>query len=405
MWKFLRSLFEAREEKAKVDFFELEKFIAERMWKDARQDAEALNNARQKLEEGLEKLQQKSIDDAKVQERIKDVVKGNRNAFAITLRILLQQTAPPASYSTKSVIEFCRRFNEAMEDFNKKTIRNYFIMKNLIGEELEEIRKGLKETETIARRMQKNAEKGEMALLEDIQKRLADIYRHLEEKEERESRLELLEKKAKDLLEKEKEATEAIEKLKDSPEFTELAKDKAGLQEAMKELEAVKNRLRSEFSEVSRPLKKFEKAYPSRMISEYVEGPVEAIRKDDALKMAGLLHSAAESLGKGEIESKNLEKETQKVQELGSRLGEMRSSMLAVEAKLDEFAEKIKRNRAEEERGLKIAALNAIEKELAETETAIEDMKERAIGKDIEAIKTDLKKAGFDAELENVPYE
>ena len=160
MWKFLKKLFAQEEEKETVEFFELEKYLAEKAWKGISSDIEKLQKIRELIANNLEKLQNKDIDAEKVQDRAKDVIKGNRNAFVIMLRKFVESIEPPKDLSVKAINQFCKTFEAELADFNEKTVRNYFIMKALIGEELEAINKNLKESETIIRGIKKTLTAG-----------------------------------------------------------------------------------------------------------------------------------------------------------------------------------------------------------------------------------------------------
>ncbi len=403
MWKFLKKLFAQEEEKETVEFFELEKYLAEKAWKGISSDIEKLQKIRELIANNLEKLQNKDIDAEKVQDRAKDVIKGNRNAFVIMLRKFVESIEPPKDLSVKAINQFCKTFEAELADFNEKTVRNYFIMKALIGEELEAINKNLKESETIIRGIKKDIDSGHLALLEDMQMRIKDIYTHIEGKDEKEKEILKLEKEIEELIEKEKALTDKINAMKEGKEFAELEKLKSELQMKSKEETEVKNRIKSMAGEVARPLRKYEKTIPNKHILRFLEEPVEAVKEEHEL--AKIMHSAAESMQKGEIDSKNSEKEIQKLQELSSSINELKERMLFLEKGKDEIKESIKQNKAEEERDKLIEELSNVERDLADAETKLDSLRKKDIKEDIAKIKEDLKKSGFKLEIKNVPYQ
>jgi len=403
MLGFLKKLFAQEEKIETVNFFELEKYLAEKAWKSISSDIERLQKIRESITTNLESLQGKDIDAEKVQNRAKDVIKGNRNAFVIMLRKFIDSIEPPKDLSVKTISEFCRAFEAEISDFNEKTARNYFIMKALIGEELEAINKNLKESETIVREIKKGIDSGHLILLEDLQMRIKDIYRHIEGKEEKEKEILKLEKETAELLEKEKTLTDRINAMKEGKEFAELGTLKSELQMKSEEESEVKNRIKSMAAEVARPLRKYEKTIPNKHILRFLEDPVEAVKEEHEL--AKIMHSAAESMQKGEIDSKNSEKEIQKLQELSSSMGGLKERILFLEKGKDELKEKIKQNKAEEERDRLIEELNHIEKNLAETETRLDSLRKKDVKDDIAIIKDDLKKSGFKLEITHVPYQ
>ncbi|MBU2638691.1 MAG: hypothetical protein KJ955_06985 [Nanoarchaeota archaeon] len=402
MFDFIRRLLQKEQEKEEVDFFALEAYLAEKAWKGLKQEIAELEKIKSEFLRNAEKLEAKDIDAAKVEERAKDVIKGNRNAFVITLRKLVREIELPSEPSSKKIIEFCNTLKESMDDFNKKTARNYFIMKSLIGEELEETRNNLKKADNVLQAMQKTAK--QLEIVEDIQQKLRDVYRYLDEKGKRTEELKELEKQAKELMSWEQQVTERINALKTSNEFTELARLKSEFEAKVSEAETVRNSVKSDFSEVARALRKYEKLNPSKLLKAYLEEPCSALEKETG-EMQKILHSAAEAVKKHEIDSKNSEKETKKLEELSSKLMEMKDNMIFVVENKEELAKKISDNKLEEQRDKLIEELNSVETKLGETQARLDAGKERSVRQDIEAIGQDLKKAGFDIEVKNAPYE
>lgn len=402
MLRFLKKIFEKKEEKESVDFFELEKRIADEGWKEIKQDIERLQQVKEAISKNIGALQAKDIDSQKVQDKAKDVIKGNRNAFVIMLRKLADSIDNP-ELNAKGVSLFCKKLEEEMADFHAKTARNYFIMKTLIGEELEAIKQNLKEAEAISMRIKKSVETGKLAAIEDLQKSLKDIYQHIENKGKHEREMQGIEKETEMLLAKEKEVTEKINAMKEGMEFIELENFKSKLQQKTDEEGVIKARIRNSFAELSRPLRKYERVYPSKVLAKFLEDPVASMEENN--DMAKILHSAAESMQKGEIDSKNTEKDVQNLEELSSKFDELKERLMLIEKEKEEIKENIRNNKAEEERGMVIKELNRIEGELSDSEERLEALKNKDVKKDIEKVKDDLKKLGLYMELKNVPYE
>lgn len=402
MLEFIRKLLGKKQEKEALDFFALEAYLAEKAWEGLKEEIKELEKIKEELLKNAEKLEAKDIDAVKVEEKAKDVIKGNRNAFVITLRKLLRGIELPSELSSKNIADLCRNLKESMDDFNKKTARNYFIMKSVIGEELEETRGSLKKADNILQRMQKTAKK--LAFIEDIQQKLRDVYQYLDEKGKRAEELKELEKQANELMSREQQATEKINALKTSKEFAELARLKAEFEAKLSEVETIRNSVKAEFSEVARVLRKYEKLNPSRLLKAYLEEPCAALEKE-AGETQKILHAAAASVKKREVESKNAEKEVKKLEELSSKLMEMKENMVFAVKRKEELAKEISDNRLEEQRGKLIEELNSVEAKLGETQAKLDARKERSIKQDVEAIEQDLKKAGFNIEVKNAPYE
>ncbi len=398
MFDLIKKLLKKEQEKEGVDFFELDAYLAKKAWEGLKEEIKELEEIKDELSKNAEKLEAKDIDSVKVQEKAKDVIKGNRNAFVITLRKLVREIEVPAELSSKNIIALCSRLKESMDDFNQKTARNYFIMKSIIGEELEETRNSLKKADNVLQAMQKTA--GQLAAVEDIQQKLREVYRYLDEKGKRAEELKELEKQAKELMSWEQQVTERINALKTSNEFAELAKLKAEFEAKVSEAETVRNSVKSDFSDVARALRKYEKANPNRLLKAYLEEPCAALEKETG-DMQKILHSAAEAVKKHEIESKNTDKDARKLEELSSKLMEMKERLIFVREKKEELAKNIADNKLEEQRDRLIEELNSVEAKLGDAQAKLDAGKERSVKQDVDAIEHGLKKAGFYIEVKH----
>ena len=109
-------------------------------------------------EKKLDILRDVSVEDEQVPEKLKQVVKGNRDIYVQGCSILLRKLAPPAVVDYKTAEEYIEKFKEEINSFNKKGARNFSIAQNLIGKELVSIVDSLKEMIFIVKNLKKRLE-------------------------------------------------------------------------------------------------------------------------------------------------------------------------------------------------------------------------------------------------------
>lgn len=404
MFEFLKRF--RKEVKEEVDFFELGKWLAPKMEMGITSDFAEMRKIMEDLKGELRVLEGVDVAGMKVEDKLKEFVKGNRKSYLIAMRSFLAQVRQPEKFDHNSLLGFCNGFEKELESLSKKTVKNYYIMKNLIGAELEAVAKGMKKLDLLVKEMKQKITTGKLELMEDVQHKLSEIYLYISEEEKRRKGLDELEKERGRLQEKENELRQELESFRTGSqfrEFTELKNKSANL--AQKQLD-VSNELRSRFSVISRPLRKLEKSKPSRIVENYIENPVDALMEDSHFSIVSQLGQLTEDIKEGRIKEKAGEKILKVLRSMGKEyFRKSREEIKELGEKLRKCNEQIEKVEFESKRDKLVEHLNRLEKELGETGSKIESVKSKRIGQDIDDIEDDLKKLGFKVVIKDAPYD
>jgi len=407
MLDFLKSLFRQKpKEKQKVDFYELASWLSSKMDFGLPGDFERINEIREKLAKSLSGLEKVDIDSMKVEEKLKGYVRGNRKAYVQSLRMFLSWLTPPEKLDHKSVTNFCRNLDEELQHFNKKTVKNFYMMKNLIGNELEEIRKSLKELDSLLKKVSSKVREKSLELMEDVLSRLRGIYSFLDGKAERDSRLDGLRKKRDSIAKSISALGKEVDDFRKGKSFTELSRLKVERDRYGAEIAKISGRLNNRFAIISRPMRKLAKMYRDKLLESYLKDPCQALLSDTGLKISELLESLKREINAGKIQEKNKEKMVSAIEYLSSKyLSTEIAGIKAAKEGLEKCNSEISANRFEQELSEKTARLTRMEQDLASVDEEITKLSSREIREDISCIEQDLKKLGFEVEVENAPYD
>lgn len=406
MLEFLKKLFEKKEEILEIEFLELARFIETRLDIGLNHDFGEINAVAGKLSASLEALQSFDIESVKVEEKLKDYVKGNRRAYEISLKAFLSEINSPKSFDSASVEKFCNEIDEGLASLTEKTARNYYIMKSLIGKELEEIRQGLSQLDSIVKRIRGKLKNGNVKAMEIILEKLREIYAYLENKETRSKKMAELEARQKELMDKESRLKGEIENFRQSDAFYELETLKSMKTEAGCKLFDLKDKLAMDIAEISRPLRKLLKLTNDGLIMQYLDNSYSALVADESLEIVNVLGSLKSKMQARVIEEKNNEKLIKLIGRMNAEyFSEIRKKCKSLEIELAELNEKISVNPFDSELNALLMGLKTIEPELASVSSDIDSIKSRAIADDIMKIVDEIKQLGIRAVIKNAPYD
>ncbi|MBU2589607.1 MAG: hypothetical protein KKB39_02470 [Nanoarchaeota archaeon] len=403
MLDFFKKLFKG-EEKEKIDFFELTKWLLPKLDLGFNEDFQKIKEISNSLSKALENLEAIDIKAMQVEERLKGFVLGNRKAYILSLNTFRKLLEQPEKLDSSSIKDYCNKLQEEMTIFSKKTTKNFYIMQNLIGKELEEIRKKLNELTNIIKDISKKTDK--LELIENIIFKLKEIYDYIDEKETRNKFLLEAEEERNNFMQEEKELKNKIENFKKNKVFLELIDLKQKRGNLENNLYTIKSNFTNKFAYISRPLRKLSKMYMDKLIDKYLDNPFSALFKDENLEIVNLLESLNKEMNNGKISEKNQDKILILLAEINKEYFEsVKSNFQLKEQELVICNEKIEKNTFDNDLQKLISHLKVLEEKLLEIDEKIERFKEKAISQDIEKIEQNIKKLGFNIEVENAPYD
>ncbi|MBI4153990.1 hypothetical protein HY501_01510 [Candidatus Woesearchaeota archaeon] len=403
MLKFLKKLFKKEEEKLELDFLELNTWLDLNYYQKINSAIGKMSAIAQSIRDATRDLEKRDVSEEKVEERLKTVVAGNKEAFLKAVHALATKFVR-ADLGKKSLSAFTEECLKELSQFNAKTTKNFYVMKNLIGKELDATTSKLRELHSATLDLKALADKEEAA--ETVRKELAEVQSHIEEKPERLKKLREWEGKRDAFLEKEKQVKEGIEQLRTGrvfKEYEQLSIRKGNFQQ---EENTLKNEVENLFAPLKKALKKSVHA-KDKLASGYLENAYLALQDDSELKIHPMMGDIVVALESGKIEAKQKDKLASQIKALTKeRLQKERAKMAALQKEKASVKKAMENNTFTEEEEKLVKDLQATVKALAEANDAIENLLSFEMGRDIKTLKkaaTQL--AGREVVLKNAPLD
>jgi hypothetical protein len=258
----------------------------------------------EELEEHILLLKEVDISKRKVDERTRNITQIGRKQYIEALETLIENLRERKEQPTLHILK-------EMERFSKQELRAEFKASQIIGKEIENIKKTLT---TIKRAMNNFLENTEKLLEKNKEiSNIDSILIELNEKEKNKNKviqeIENLEKENKSLLKESNENGTKIETLKKSPKFLESKKKSESLRELEKILSEIKNQLKNYLNE--KTFAKYihiEKDFlKKKFITKYSLNPLESVLKDKGLEIIPFLKTILEKVEKKELSLKENE--------------------------------------------------------------------------------------------------
>lgn len=303
MINFLKKFFQPKEEA--VQFSELNKWLDNNNTElqKIKEDLKELGNLKSEIAENLKILGGVDISQAKVEDRVKGIVKGNLPAYINAINLFLKKVAPPEEVNHITLEIFCDSFENEFKDLNKRTFRNFQIIREIVGKELENVAKSVKKLEILVKDIKKYSAK--IKKIAKVKEKIGFIKDSLENKEKNKLRGGELEKEKGSLVASCEKIKKDIEKLKNSSKaksLENLESEEKKISGSIKELET---KIITLFSPLQKALKKYNNMCFIKKVNSYIENPVETLLDDSGLEILKFLKDVKKMIEEGKIDLKD----------------------------------------------------------------------------------------------------
>lgn len=356
-----------------------------------------------KLDELLKNLEYAHLKNPSVYpEREINIMEGNRKSYIQKVRNFVSEIKFPEKYEDTK--QFLEETSEKLEQLAQDTQKNFFILKEFMGNEVSAVANKLGEMDKIVAEARKQLEDTVIDKVKEIKQKLDEYYQAEQEIYELRKKVELIEKTKLEFYEKRSKIEDKINKLKVSPGYSELLKLVEKKEELKQEIHKVEKKIHSFFSEIEPAMKKYHNKARSKITELYLSDSIKTFLEDEGMKIKEELHKLASELEKLELkpaklkrikealeQKENLHKTQKKLKELKedheelikriknhpSKLNvkEQESWMLSIDKDLEEEAKKIEEIENElERRNLKLIK-QQIAKQVKELDQNVELIK------------------------------
>ena len=386
MQSILKWIFGSKEEEHpfEVDFSNLSEWLWKFIEGEISRDIAQYGILLASLKESIAALEKLNVEKENVEKKLKELVRGNKPAYANSLNILIKKIEPPQKLSSKQLEEFCKNVENAIDDFGKRSVRNYAVLKTIIGKELADIINILKQIESLELSLkEKYLKSSRLKAIEDLRRRLAFFYEFEASREKKSAELKKLIHKKEAVSMEINNIKAKIEELRKSDSFIgyeeiNLQKSSLGAEELK-----LKGKASAIFSELSRPLKKMDKS--NERISKYCDNPYAALIEDTDLEILGFISELNKKLESGKIVVKNKKKLMKEIVDYSQNIKKISERAHQISKDMKSLHSKLSSNTFQKEEKELTYRFQSLENELSDTISEIDSLKEQ--GKDFNLMK------------------
>jgi hypothetical protein len=324
--------------------------------------------------ENTEKLSSAELRNPNIQPKEKQFMQGNREAYVKKANQFLNSIRIPEN--NDDIIASYGHFENNLKNFGKSTARPYHILQNFFATESRELALNIKNLDNFMKELKKETNNSGFDKLNQLKEDAKHITSLIEQKEKLNSEISQLDKELEDLKDSRAKKEHELISFKNSEEFKRNEEFKEEKSKLEAELEQKKKRLWQVFTDLERPLKKFERiAFENQdLIKEYMTNSIKALEKDTELKIINILNKLKDNVenNKLDLKDKKKEKTIESIKRLDKGFFEdFLAEYNSTKQKLDDTIEKINSSKIEDK-------LNEINNQIEKLNSNI-DSKKRSL--------------------------
>ena len=291
-----------------------------------------VNSKKTRLREYLQELQELKIE--RLNEKGQAYLEGNRKAYTEEINKLLSKITIP-----KNLIEAKEKLNEIseqIEEFDKRTKRNFYILKEFDQNLMKKISGKLYDLDKIISKLIEKLGSEELERVENISKLKNKYYQEREEIKKLEAEIEEIQKERLAYYERKGKEADKIKEIKKNPKYEELKKQEEKKNEIIGEREKEENKIKN-FVNVVKPALKKEMKKGKGLVKECIENPVEYMKKKDVNKVLRTIKEEVENYSKKkESMKKKLEEyNEEKIKKIIKKIQEKESEQKEIDKRIN----------------------------------------------------------------------
>jgi len=391
--RFLKRFFKREVEKKSLKLDEVGAWLITNIDLDLQKDINEITEILKEIKTVTKELETVDISSHKVEKKVLQKVQGNKKAYITTLNSFLTKIKPPKNLTYNEINDFLNTSTKDMDDFHKKSVKNYAITKYLVGKELDIIVNKIQDLDQKLKKLRKDIDEKDLQLIEQMHDKLREINKTKMLTSKRETKIKDYDQRIQDLMQQQFKDKEKIKSLKESKQYY-LLNDWLNEEDYLKEhLGAIKNMLLNKFSTLEKALKKLYKRNKSNTLKQYLENPYEALAKDQNLKISEELLKVKYEIDKLNLKPEKKKKTLETISELTeSEMKLTRKKILEMKEKLSKVQKNIANNDVEKKNLQLIEDLNKTIKETTIIEDKKQSLQDINLDKDLIFIEESLKR-------------
>ncbi len=305
-----------------------------------------VNEELQRARINVEVLENAKLQNPNIPFKAKQYMEGNRKAYIRSVNSFLGHL----EINNKDyfyLVEFCKLFDELIDELNKGTLRSYTILQEFFSNETEKIAGNLRNFDNLFRDLKSILNDKKMVAVNSAVEKAQNLKSRIRQKISLDIDLKGMEAELK-LVSAEKETTLAsIENFDKSDEHNNFLKLNEEKKSKIVAFYNDQNIILQSFSVLERPLRKYSHVAfeHEEFVLDYLKNPIEAIISDKNLVILEILGKLAELLNEGKIQvdDRKKEKAVEEIRRLSKEfIGQFIKKYFSFKSEVEEIDHKMK---------------------------------------------------------------
>ncbi len=317
----------------------------------------------------IEVLEHAKLQNPNIPFKAKQYMEGNRKAYIKSINSFLGHM----EINNKDyfyLLDFCREFDELLNDLNKGTVRSYTILQEFFANETNKIAQNLKNFDILFSELKSALNNERMVKVNNTMKRIENLEAKSKQKINIDVDLRNMEASLR-LANEEKDAIMSdimsFSKSEAHTNFLNLNEQKKNKE---KEFYQNQDSILQSFSVIDRPLRKYSHIAfdQEELILDYLKNPIETLASDKELKILEILKNLEKMLNENQIhvDEKKKEKTLEEIKKLNKEfIEQFQKKYLSFKSDMENIETKIKETKVSEK-------MKELSKKLEDTNFSIE---------------------------------
>jgi len=261
-----------------------------------------------KLKRELENLQKAKLKNPDIQQRMIDIMQGNRDSYIKKYQNFLDSLTMPKDYTDADY--FIDEIENSLDSLHKSTQKPYYVLHEFFEHEAYNIASNIRKIDALVKEFRNTLNKYSLRRINKMQQDIINLKLKINMEKEIKEKIKKIEDYSDDLEKAKEKIKQDIENFKNTGEYREFDSLKKEKEELFKKEEENNNKLIHFFSVIEHALKKYSRlSQDENLINLYLANPIKALNSDSGLKIIDILKKMKSSIELKKIELKDNKKE------------------------------------------------------------------------------------------------
>lgn len=267
----------------------------------------------------MEKLEHAELHNKNIQQRLIDIMDGNRKAYIAKVFAFFSQIAPPEGIDPEVTANYINKFREQLFQMSAATAKPYYVLQEFFAHESHDVAMNVKKAEVLVREIDDMNKESPLKIIKEIGNSKDRLAKQLDLKVELTVKISEAKQEILQLEETRKNILSLAEKVKAGEGYIAYNELQQKKQQQDQKIKEHNNPVEQNFAVLERSLRKYERmSLEPQIVQSYLQNPIFALKQDDELKVVEMLEKVKSALLSDKIEEKKREKCVEIIDLMGS---------------------------------------------------------------------------------------